>query len=181
MNSQETTVEKTEIQLGHHEESLISEMKLKMKILTTLAYKDSVFEKMFPIKKQVNSCIKTCYDDLGEIQTLENLDGGSQKLKVLGSCVKDCRMAEEDMLHFYRNIDFMSIFKLEFCAKGCQKGSILTKRFNLDSFETQKEHQDCYFKCYSRLDRRYRMYWKGKRDDILARYYGSGGLENMYD
>ena len=167
--------------MSDQEKFLISEMKLKMKMMTTLAFKDTVFEKMFPVKKRVNSCIKSCYDDLGEIQKLENLSGGNQKLKILGNCVKDCRMAEEDMLHFYRNIDFMSIFKMEYCAQGCKKGSVLTKSLISNSFELKKENLDCYFSCWSRLDRRYRKYWKGKRDDILARYYGAGGLEDMYE
>ena len=156
-------------------------MKLKMKIMTTLAYKDQIFEKMFPIRKKVNTCIKNCYGDLGKIQTLKNLDSPSnQKLKILGKCVKDCRMPEEDMLHFYRNIDFMSLFKLEFCAKGCNKGSVLSKGLNADNWQLKSEELGCYFQCWSRLDRRYRDYWTVKRDDILNRYYGSGSLDDMY-
>jgi hypothetical protein len=170
-----------EKEISSEEKYLISEMKLKMKIMTTLAYKDSVFERMYPVRIQVNSCIKSCYDDLGDIQSLQGLDQNPQKLKILGKCVKDCRMAEEDMLHFYRNIDFMSLFKVEFCIKGCKKKGILKSGLNIDQFRTEKEHLDCYFSCYSRLDRRYRMYWKDKRNDILARYYGSGKLNNMYE
>lgn len=150
-------------------------------MMTTLAYKDTVFEKLYPVQKKVNSCIKRCYTNLGEIQDLQNLSQSSLKIKNLGNCVKGCRMVEEDMLHFYRNIDFMSIFKFEFCVKGCKKGSLLSQRFNLNNFETRKEEIACYFSCWSRLDRRYRMYWKDKRDDILARYYGQGAFTDMYN
>ena len=137
----------------------LAENKLRCKILTTLLYKDNHFEDYTKVKKVVNSCKNNCYQklDLNSPKTLP------EQLGKLKECVKTCVMPEEDLKNYYDNVDFMSIFKLEYCAEGCLKTS---KPGTADRL-------DCYFNCYSRLDRRYRVYWLKHRNKLVNRYYNS--------
>ena len=87
-------------------------------------------------------------------------------------------MAESDLLHFHKNIDFLSLFKFEYCAKGCKNGNLLLAKSA--GIKNEKDNVDCYFSCWSRLDRRYRDYWRKKRDDMIFRYYGAEVVSEMY-
>lgn len=150
-----------------------------MKIATTLSYKIENFERTFPVQKRVNSCVKSCYEDMGDIFAQSANDISKKKIDTLRKCAKECKMAELDLLHFHKNIDFLSLFKFEYCAKGCKSGNPLLMR-SADPKKTKKD-VDCYFSCWSRLDRRYRDYWRKKRDDLVFRYYGKDCLADMYN
>jgi hypothetical protein len=135
----------------------ISKNRLKTKILTTLLYKENKYEDYTKVKKRVNSCLKNCYDQVD----LDNLDQMPKSLKQLKKCSNDCKMPLLDVQNYFDNTDFMSIFKLEYCATGCFSNTEAGSPARLD----------CYFNCYSRLDRRYRNYWLEHRNKLINRYF----------
>lgn len=131
--------------------------RLKLKILSTLMYKEKVYEDFSLVEKRKYLCQEKCYKKL-DLKQPDSLAGQTESLQ---SCVKNCSMATEDVKNYLENTDFMSIFKLEYCADGC---------FSQTKPGTT-ERLDCYFDCYARLDRRYRGYWLKHRNKLINRYY----------
>lgn len=143
-------------------EKEIAKSRLKVKILTTLLFKEKYYEDYTPVEKRKYLCQSECYKNVD----LKNPETMEKQLENLESCVKQCSMASEDVKSYLENTDFMSVFKLEYCAEGCFS--------NTKAGST--ERYDCYFDCYARLDRRYRGYWMKHRNKLINRYY-----YNMYD
>lgn len=143
-------------------ENEIAKSRLKIKILTTLLFKEKHYEDFTEVEKRKYLCQSQCYNQVN----LKNIQNLPKQVQTLQSCVKECSMATEDVKSYLENTDFMSIFKLDYCADGCfsstKPGS--TKRL------------DCYFDCYARLDRRYRGYWMKHRNKLVNRYH-----YNLYD
>lgn len=136
---------------------IMAKSRLKVKILTTLLFKENIYEDFTELKKKSYLCQSNCYQKVN-LKDLETLEKQTSKLQ---NCIRDCTIATEDVKNYLENTDFMSIFKLEYCAEGCFSET------KPDSIE----RLDCYFDCYARLDRRYRGYWLKHRNKLINRYY----------
>jgi len=131
---------------------------LKIKIANMFVQKENEFEDTSVIEKRKFTCLESCYKDA---LTQGSSEGYSRAIIGLKSCSNKCEVPSKDLEIYLKNTNFLSFTKLRHCASGCYKD------YQLGSAEIN----NCYFECFSRLERRYKGYWLRHRNQLMQRYF----------
>ena len=135
---------------------------LQQKILTVMYFKHQ-FEDLSAFKLERDKCVRSCYDS---------------EITGLSECAKSCSRPLEDAERYVDNIDFLSLTKLDGCSSSCKtqdretrQRALLAGKIPIDDGPSS-QYSECMWTCYTKLDRRYRGYWKEHLEKLRSRYYG---------
>ena len=123
-----------------------------------LSQKESEYEEYSSLKKLKYTCLESCYSKFDG--NMKN-SGSGKAMNLLKNCTQECNEPCLDVDKYLKNTNFLSFTKLEMCAEACAS----------ENKAKSGPMRDCFFECFSRLERRNRGYWLRHRDQLIKRYF----------